>query len=93
MGIPHHTHTHTHTQGVFGMGDIIPVLLVSAGCTFMHSSAIHHRWNYVWVCVCSVVSDSLQPCVACQAPLSIEFSRQNTGWSGLLFPSPGTVYK
>ena len=38
----------------------------------------------------SVVSDSLQPpkTVARQAPLSMEFSRQEY-WSGLLFPSPG----
>ena len=36
----------------------------------------------------SVVSDSLQPqwTVAHQAPLSMEFSRQEY-WSGLLFPS------
>ena len=26
--------------------------------------------------------------IACQAPLSMEFSRQES-WSGLLFPSPG----
>ena len=37
------------------------------------------------------MSDSLQPCrraIACQAPLSMEFSRQEY-WSGLPFPSPG----
>ena len=28
--------------------------------------------------------------VACQAPLSMEFSRQEN-WSGLLFPSPGDL--
>ena len=39
---------------------------------------------------CSVVSDSLQSrwTVACQAPLSTGFSRQEY-WSGLLFPPPG----
>ena len=38
---------------------------------------------------CLVVSDSVTPCtVACQAPLSMDFSRQEY-WSGLLFPSPG----
>ena len=37
---------------------------------------------------CSVVSDSLQPHVACQASLSMEFSRQEY-WNGLPFPSPG----
>ena len=38
----------------------------------------------------SVVSDSLPPpwTVACQAPLSMEFSRLGY-WSGLPFPSPG----
>ena len=36
-----------------------------------------------------VVSDSWDPIdVACQAPLSMGFSRQEY-WSGLLFPSPG----
>ena len=34
----------------------------------------------------SVVSDSLRPHVACQAPLSMEFSRQEY-WRGLPFPS------
>ena len=37
----------------------------------------------------SIVADSLQPCktVACQIPLSMEFSRQEY-WSGLPYPSP-----
>ena len=34
--------------------------------------------------MCSVISNSLQP----QAPLSIEFSKQEY-WSGLPFPPPG----
>ena len=40
----------------------------------------------------SVVSDSLQPhgTVAHQAPLSMEFFRQEY-WSGLPFPSPGDL--
>ena len=38
----------------------------------------------------SVVSDSLGPCVACQAPLSMELSRQEY-WSGLPFLSPGDL--
>ena len=39
--------------------------------------------------VCSVTSDSATPwTIACQAPLSIEFSRQEY-WSGLPFPTPG----
>ena len=43
------------------------------------------------VCVCSVASDSLTPwTIACQAPLSIEFSRQEY-WSMLLFLTPGEL--
>ena len=39
----------------------------------------------------SVVSDSATPwTIACQAPLSLEFSRQED-WSGLSFPSPGDL--
>ena len=45
----------------------------------------------VYVCVsCPIVSDSLQPHRTCQAPLSMEFSRQEY-WNGLLFPSPGDL--
>ena len=37
---------------------------------------------------CAVMSDFATPCtVACQAPLSMEFSRQEY-WSGLPFPPP-----
>ena len=43
------------------------------------------------VYVCSVMSDSVTPgTVACQAPLSMEFSRQEY-WSGLSFPSLGVL--
>ena len=46
------------------------------------------------VCVCvshSVVSDAVTPQTAAhQAPLSMEFSRQEY-WSGLPFPSPGDI--
>ena len=50
---------------------------------------------YYVLCVCvfshSVVSDSATPwTVACQAPLSMEFSRQEY-WSRLPFPSPGDL--
>ena len=39
----------------------------------------------------SVMSDFVTPwIVACQAPMSIEFSRQEY-WSGLPFPSPGDL--
>ena len=45
----------------------------------------------MYVCVCSVMPDSatLQT-VACQAPLSMEFSRQEH-WSGLPLPPPGDL--
>ena len=39
------------------------------------------------------MSDSLQPhglCIACQAPLSMKFSKQEY-WSGLPFPPPGDL--
>ena len=39
---------------------------------------------------CSVLSDSLQPRGALQAPPSMEFSRQEY-WSGLPSPSPGDL--
>ena len=40
------------------------------------------------MCACSAVSDSVTSwTVACQAPLSMEFSRQEY-WNGLLLPSP-----
>ena len=41
---------------------------------------------------CSVMSDSFVTpwTVACQAPLSMGFSRQES-WSGLPFPSPGDL--
>ena len=49
----------------------------------------------VYICVhvgmlrCSVMSDSATPwTVACQAPLSVGFSREENG-SGLPLPSPG----
>ena len=39
----------------------------------------------------SVMSDSLRPMdIACQAPPSMEFSRQEY-WNGLPFPSPGNL--
>ena len=38
------------------------------------------------------MSDSVAPwIVACQAPLSMEFSRQEY-WNGLLFPPPGDLF-
>ena len=62
----------------------------------------YNRKVCVCVCVCvrararacthSVMSDSLWPLglLPCQAPLSMEFSRQ-VYWSGLPFPTPGDL--
>ena len=36
------------------------------------------------------MSDSLEPHGTCQAPLSMEFARQEY-WNGLPFPSPGDL--
>ena len=51
----------------------------------------HYVYCVLWVCIIhSDMSDSLQPnlTVALQAPLSMEFSKQDY-WSGLPFPPPG----
>ena len=57
---------------------------------------MHLAQGYVFpycVCVFSALSDSLRPpwTVACQAPLSMKFFRQQY-WSGLLFPIPGDLH-
>ena len=58
-----------------------------------------YQWKGVCMCVCVCTrAKSLQSCptlcdpwtVACQAPLSMGFSRQEH-WSGLPFPSPGDL--
>ena len=50
------------------------------------------QYRYVGVCVLSRVRLFATPwTVAYQAPLSMEFSRQELYWSGLLFPLPGTL--
>ena len=51
------------------------------------SAACHHAFPIVCALSHSVVSNSATPW-ACQAPLSVGFSKQEY-WSGLLFPSPG----
>ena len=49
------------------------------------------KHNSIVLCVCSVVSNPVTPwTVARQAPLSMEFSRQEY-WSGLPFPPPGDL--
>ena len=56
------------------------------------NNTIH--WVWIWrsrSVSCSVMSNSATPwTVAHQAPLSMEFSRQED-WSGLPFPSPGDL--
>ena len=58
----------------------------------IHSSIKFLNSRHKGVCVCvsrSIMSDSMTPWnVACQAPLSMEFSRQGYR-RGLPFPSPG----
>ena len=60
------------------------MILTYPGCR----SSQKWKWNGSH----SVLSDSLRPpwTVACQAPLSMEFSRQEY-WSGLPFPSAGVL--
>ena len=59
-----------------------------------YKSLQHVKVLCVHAClVASVVSDSLQPMdyIVHQAPLSMEFSRQEY-WSGLPFPPPGDLH-
>ena len=58
-------------------------------CTHMHI----HVYMYIHTCMCVCVPTRVQFFVtlwtqACQAPLSMEFSRQED-WSGLPFSIPG----
>jgi len=62
-------------------------------CTLLYSTNCHSSVKRLCVCVGhSVVSNPLQPHEphVCQAPLSMEFSRQEY-WSGEPFPSPGDL--
>ena len=45
---------------------------------------------YVCLCVCSLMLWDSGDCIACQAPLSMEFSRQEY-WTGLPFPTSGDL--
>ena len=53
------------------------------------------QWCYSCMCLCvltlSFMSSSLWPHLACQAPLSTQFPRQEY-WSGWPFPSPGDLH-
>ena len=56
-------------------------------------SPLQYYWRQLLLLSRSVVSNSLRShglYVACQAPLSVGFSRQEH-WSGLPFPSPGDL--
>ena len=44
----------------------------------------------VCLCVCSLMLWGPRDCIACQAPLSREFSRQEY-WTGLPFPTSGDL--
>ena len=68
-----------------GLIIIVPISRGSCVCVCVH---VHTRT----CCVASVVSDSLRPLwtVAHQAPLSMEFSRQEY-WSGVPCPPPGDL--
>ena len=57
-----------------------------------NSTLRHMHVLNVYCCYCSVVSDSFAVplTVACQAPLSTGFPRQEY-WSGLPFPPPGDI--
>ena len=59
---------------------------------FRDHHTLQRCWWWVCVCVnCSAVSDSATPwTVARQAPLSMEFSRQEN-WNRLPFPPPGDL--
>ena len=61
----------------------------SSSCLLLYPQCLKH------VCVCAQWFSHVQLfaapwAVACQAPLSMEFSRQE-GWSGLPFPSSGEL--
>ena len=54
---------------------------------------LHAPWTgFMWVhvCVCHLQLFATPWTIACQAPLSMGFSRQEY-WSGLPFPSPGDI--
>ena len=82
-----------HTALFYTLVSLIKDTLFHIDCFITLASA--HVCVCVCVCVCvlhcSVMSDSLQPwTVACQAPLLVEFPRQEY-WSGLPFPPPGDL--
>ena len=84
-----HTHTHTHTHTLF------KILFPCSSLQSIQKSSICYMVGPYHVSVLSllVTSDFASHwTVACQAPLSMEFFRQEY-WSGLPFPSPGDLHK
>ena len=76
-----YAYIHTHI-------DTLTYVYIHA-CTHMHI----HVYMYIHTCMCVCVPSRVQFFVtlwteACQAPLSMEFSRQED-WSGLPFSIPG----
>ena len=70
-------------------GDLPDPGIEPAPLTFLHCrQALHHECHHHLL---SCVQPFVTPwTAACQAPLSMEFSRQEY-WSGLPFPSPGDL--
>ena len=65
----------------------------SHDCYYLSLLNLHIYINiYIFMCARSVLSNSVTPwIVACKAPLSMEFSRQEY-WSGFPFPSAMYIY-
>ena len=77
-------HFHFPLRGYYRILSTIPCAIQSVLVGFIY-------FLHVLCLVASVMSDSATPwTVACQVPLSTEFSRQEY-WSGKPFPSPGNL--
>ena len=65
--------------------------VITAQPPYQWITCISRAVQIVFACMCLVMSDSATPwTAACQAPVSMEFSRQEY-WSGLPFPPPGDL--
>ena len=74
------------------MEDICNGLLPShkKECIWVHSNEVVEPRDWKWKSLCCVQLFATPWTVACQVPLSMEFSRQEY-WCGQPFPSPGDV--